>query len=110
VMAWPMIEWALDTFHAQWINRQIVVERSMLVFETPESALVPVMEAIEREFIGIRAFSLPSIGDGRDGRPARRHVELGVKGEAVQVAPAFETMVQGIRELGAPFELLASSG
>jgi molybdopterin-biosynthesis enzyme MoeA-like protein len=110
VMAWPMIEWTLDTFHAQWFNRQVVVERSMLVFETPESALVPVMEAIEREFIGVRAFSLPSIGDGRDGRPARRHVELGVKGDAVQVAPAFETMVQGIRDLGAPFELLATPG
>ncbi len=109
VMAWPMIEWTLDTFYSQWFNRQVVVERSMLVFETPESALVPVMEAIEREFIGIRAFSLPSIGDGRDGRPARRHVELGVKGDAARVGSAFEAMVQGVRALDAPFEVLAAS-
>ncbi len=108
VMAWPMIEWALDTQYAQHFNRQVVAERSMLVFETPESALVPLMEAIEREFVGIKAFSLPSIGDGRDGRPARRHIELGVKGEAAQVAPAFEAMAQGVRQLGAPFELLAT--
>ena len=110
VMAWPMIESVLDTFYSQWFNRQVVVERSMLVFETPESALVPLMEAIEREFVGIKAFSLPSIGDGRDGRPARRHIELGVKGDAAQVAPAFEAMVQGVRALGAPFEPVAAPG
>ena len=106
VMAWPMIEWALDTHYAGYFNRRIVVERSMLVFETPESALVPLMESIEREFIGIKAFSLPSIGDGRDGRPARRHVELGVKGEGAAVEGAFEVMLQGVRKLGAPFEPL----
>ncbi|MGZ8274528.1 MAG: competence/damage-inducible protein A, partial [Burkholderiaceae bacterium] len=110
VMAWPMIEWALDTHYRAHFNRHIVVERSMLVFETPESALVPLMEAIEREFIGIKAFSLPSIGDGRDGRPARRHVELGVKGDGALVGPAFEVMVQGIHALGASFEALAASG
>jgi molybdopterin-biosynthesis enzyme MoeA-like protein len=110
VMAWPMIEWVLDTFYAGYFNRQVVVERSMLVFETPESALVPLMEAIERDFIGLKAFSLPSIGDGRDGRPARRHVELGVKGDGALVAPAFDVMVQGVRELGAPFEPLAAPG
>jgi len=70
---------------------------------------VPVMEAIEREFIGIRAFSLPSIGDGRDGRPARRHVELGVKGDAERVGFAFEAMVHGVRALDAPFEVLAAA-
>ena len=107
VMAWPMIEWVLDTFYAPYFNRQVVVERSMLVFETPESALVPLMEAVEREFVGVKAFSLPSIGDGRDGRPARRHVELGVKGDAAQVEPAFESMLHGVRALDAPFERLA---
>jgi molybdopterin-biosynthesis enzyme MoeA-like protein len=110
VMAWPMIEWVLDTHYAAFFNRHIVVERSLLVFETPESALVPLMEAIEREFIGIKAFSLPSIGDGRDGRPARRHVELGVKGDPALVDPAFEVMVQGIRSLGASFESLPAPG
>jgi len=110
VMAWPMIEWVLDTHYPAHFNRHIVVERSMLVFDTPESALVPLMEAIERDCIGIKAFSLPSIGDGRDGRPARRHVELGVKGGAALVAPAFDAMVQGVRKLGAAFEPLDPPG
>ena len=109
VMAWPMIEWVLDSHYSAYFNRHVVVERSLLVYETPESALVPLMEAIEREFIGIKAFSLPSIGDGRDGRPARRHVELGVKGDAALVAPAFDVMVDGVRALGAPFDVLPSA-
>jgi molybdopterin-biosynthesis enzyme MoeA-like protein len=110
VMAWPMIEWALDTHYAAYFNRRVVVERSVLVFETPESALVPLMEAIEREFVGIKAFSLPSIGDGTDGRPARRHVELGVKGDVTLVEPAFDVLLQGIQRLGVPFEPPAAAG
>ena len=106
VMAWPMIEWVLDTHYAAHFNRRPIAERSMLVFETPESALVPLMEAIERDFAGIKAFSLPSVGDGRDGLPARRHVELGVKGESALVGPAFERLLAGLRELDAPFEPL----
>jgi molybdopterin-biosynthesis enzyme MoeA-like protein len=107
VMAWPMIEWVLDTHYAEFFNRQVVAERSMLVFETPESALAPLMEAIEREFAGIKTFSLPSIGDGRDGRPARRHVELGVRGEGARVDPAFARLLEGVRQLGAAFEAIA---
>lgn len=110
VMAWPMIEWVLDTHYARHFNRDVMAERSMLVFETPESALVPLMEAIEREFIGIKAFSLPSIGDGRDGRPARRHVELGVKGDGTLVESAFEFLLQGVQKLGASFEPPATAG
>jgi molybdopterin-biosynthesis enzyme MoeA-like protein len=104
VMAWPMIEWVLDTHYAPCFHREKRLERSLLVYETPESALVPLMEAVERQFAGIKAFSLPSIGDGGDGRPARRHVELGVKGEAALVEPAFGLLVQGVRALGAPFD------
>lgn len=110
VMAWPMIEWILDTHYAPHFHRRPVAERSLLVFETPESALVPLMEAVERDFSGVKAFSLPSIGDGHDGRPARRHVELGVKGEGAQVEPAFAMLQLGIERLGARFELIAASG
>jgi molybdopterin-biosynthesis enzyme MoeA-like protein len=110
VMAWPMIEWVLDTHYTRHFDRQVVAERSLLVYETPESALVPLMESIEREFIGIRAFSLPSIGDGRDGRPARRHVELGVKGAPALVDPAFQVMLDGVRGLGAHFDLMPDAG
>jgi molybdopterin-biosynthesis enzyme MoeA-like protein len=104
VMAWPMIEWVLDTRYASLFGRMSMVERSLIVYEQPESALTPLMEQIERDFAGVRSFSLPSIGDGSDGRPPRRHVELGVKGNADQVASAFEVLRAGVLSLGAEID------
>ena len=79
-MAWPMIEWVLDTHYRSAFGTGVVAERSLVVFETAESALVPLMRDLEQRFEEVKAFSLPSVGDGRDGRVARRHIELGVKG------------------------------
>jgi molybdopterin-biosynthesis enzyme MoeA-like protein len=110
VMAWPMLAWVLDTHYAEHFHRMQLAERSLLVFETAESALVPIMEQVEREYEGIKAFSLPSIGDGRDGRPARRHVELGVRGEQLLVVPAFAALQRGVEQLGAAFESVAEQG
>jgi molybdopterin-biosynthesis enzyme MoeA-like protein len=104
-MAWPMIEAVLDQEYATHFHAERLGERSMVVFDTAESLVTPVMEEVEARFAGIRAFSLPSLGDGRDGRTRRRHIELGVKGDAATVDAAFDAMRRGIEALGAPFEL-----
>ena len=104
-MAWPMVEAVLDGEYAALFNTERSGERSMVVFDTAESLVVPVMEEVEARFAGIRAFSLPSLGDGQDGRARRRHIELGVKGDPSQIDAAFEAMRCGIEALGAPFEL-----
>jgi molybdopterin-biosynthesis enzyme MoeA-like protein len=101
VMAWPMIEWVLDTHYAAFFNLAPQAERALLVFETAESLIVPLMEEVEARFTDVKAFSLPSVGDGRDGRPKRRHIELGVKGPAGQVDEAFAIIEQGVRQMGA---------
>jgi molybdopterin-biosynthesis enzyme MoeA-like protein len=106
VMAWPMIEWVLDTHYAEFFNLAPQAERALLVFETAESLIVPLMEAVEARFPEVRAFSLPSVGDGRDGRPKRRHIELGVKGPARQVDEAFAIIEQGVRQMGAEMAVL----
>jgi molybdopterin-biosynthesis enzyme MoeA-like protein len=103
-MAWPMIEATLDQELAGQVAAEVTTERSMLVFDTPESLIAPLMEEVEACFAGIRAFSLPSLGDGRDGRPQRRHIELGVKGDPATVDAAFERMQRGVEALGAPFD------
>jgi molybdopterin-biosynthesis enzyme MoeA-like protein len=104
-MAWPMIEAVLDGEYAALFNAERSGERSMVVFDTAESLVVPIMEEVEARFAGIRAFSLPSLGDGQDGRPRRRHIELGVKGDPSKIDAAFETMRRGVEALGAPFEV-----
>jgi molybdopterin-biosynthesis enzyme MoeA-like protein len=69
VMAWPMIESVLDTTIAP--RRQRSHRRTFAtVYETAESALVPLMQDIERRFVEIKAFS-PAFG-GRWQRRSRR--------------------------------------
>ena len=101
VMAWPMIEWVLDTKYAHLHHSTPHAEKSLLVFELPESTLTPLMERIESDFPGVRVFSLPSVGDTeRGGIYARRHIDLGVKGEPEAVAAAFVKLREGVHLLG----------
>jgi molybdopterin-biosynthesis enzyme MoeA-like protein len=66
------------------------------VFELAESTLTPLMESVESRFAGIKVYSLPSVGEGG----ARRHIELGAKGDPAQVDQAFEALQRGVLELG----------
>ncbi|GLU31438.1 molybdopterin-binding protein [Trinickia caryophylli] len=101
VMAWPMIEWVLDNQYAHLHHQVAHAERSLLVFELMESTLTPLMEKIEADFPGVRVFSLPSVGDAeRGGVYARRHIDLGVKGEPEAVAAAFVKLREGVHLLG----------
>ncbi|KAG0163262.1 hypothetical protein DFQ30_000456 [Apophysomyces sp. BC1015] len=101
VMAWPMMEWVLDTHYAHLHHDAPHDERSFLVFELPESALTPLMECIERDFAGVRVFSLPSVGDAeRGGIYARRHIDLGVKGDPGTIADAYIVLREGVHALG----------
>ncbi|MFC5427599.1 competence/damage-inducible protein A [Paraburkholderia denitrificans] len=101
VMAWPMMEWVLDTKYAHLHHQTPHAEKSLLVFEMPESTLTPLMEHIEQDFPGVRVFSLPSVGDAeRGGIYARRHIDLGVKGEPEAVAAAFVKLREGVHLLG----------
>lgn len=106
VMAWPMIEWVLDTQFRDLIHRAPTLERSLLVYGLPENSIIPLMQDIEARYAGVRTFSLPSVGDGTDGRPTRRHIELGVKGQPAAVPQAFEDMRAQLRALGAEFEIV----
>lgn len=107
VMAWPMIEQVLDSEYAKHFHRAPQAERSLLVFETAESLIAPLMEEIEARYAGVRAFSLPSIGDGKDGRPPRRHIELGVKGAPELLDAAYARLLQGVQQLGAEYQIVA---
>ncbi len=96
VMAWPMIEWVLDHDFAHLHHREPRGERSLLLFEVPESAATPLMEAIEARYPGIKVFSLPSVGDAT----LRRHIELGVKGPTGLLEAAWQELESGARRLG----------
>ena len=99
-MAWPMIEWVLDTHYRALFDRDRWAEASIVVYECGESQLIPAMVHAEKTYPGLKAFSLPSMGPNA----TRRHVELGVRGAPAQIEPAIEDMRRIVTELGFPFE------
>ena len=99
-MAWPMVEWVLDTKYRDRFDAQRWKEQSILVFEAGESQLIPAMQAVEEAFKGIKVFSLPSMG--QDG--SRIHVELGVRGDPAQVEPAMQKLRQMVGDAGFPYK------
>jgi len=100
-MAWPMVEWLLDTRYAHLLDSQRWAEGSVIVYNLPESAVAPLMVELNEKFPGLKAFSLPSMG--ADG--ARRHIELGVRGAPAEVSPAMERLKRGVTELGGALEI-----
>jgi molybdopterin-biosynthesis enzyme MoeA-like protein len=97
VMAWPMMEWVLDTKYAHWFRRDAWIEKSVIVFGAMEATLTPLMEAIERDHHGVKVFSLPSVDHPQYGR----HIDLGVKGSPDAVEPAYRQLRTGLDALGA---------
>ena len=97
VMAWPMVAWVLDHWHANLHGLGAERARAVVVHGAIESRLTPLMLDIEARFPGIKVFSLPSVDHPVHGR----HIELGVKGAPQAVDVAFEALRQGLVEFGA---------
>jgi molybdopterin-biosynthesis enzyme MoeA-like protein len=96
VMAHPMIEWLLDTRYAHLHGTQALRERSVIVMGSMEATLTPLMEQVEARFPGVKVFSLPSV----DHPTLGRHIELGVKGDALASEAAFVALKSGLAALG----------
>ena len=104
VMAWPMVAAALDDSYRHLSDRSALADRSVLLFETPESRIAGLMDQLLASFPGVKAYSLPSVGE--DG--GRRHIELGVKGRVDVVDRAFVALTRGLEALGEAYETPAS--
>lgn len=97
VMAWPMMEWVLDTRYPHLFRRGAFVEKSVIVFGAMEASLTPLMEQIERAHPQVKVFSLPSVDHPTFGR----HIDLGVKGPPEAVEPAYRMLRDGLDAQGA---------
>ncbi len=97
VMAWPMIEWVLDTHYPHLQRQSDRDERSVIVFGAMEATLTPLMEAVEAAHASVKVFSLPSVDHPEYGR----HIELGVKGGVADTPAAYDALLQGLRAQGA---------
>ncbi len=99
VMAWPMIAWVLDAYYKHLFLDSAWMEKSVIVFGSMEAMLTPLMERMEKEFEGIKVFSLPSVDHPQYGR----HIELGVKGEPALVDRAYPELLKGLQAFDLEF-------
>ena len=96
VMAWPMIEWVLDTHYRHLFHKSPHIEKSVIIYGAIEAALTPIMEKLEANHPTIKIFSLPSVDHPVHGR----HIELGVKGAPDSVDKAYRDMLQQLHSFG----------
>jgi molybdopterin-biosynthesis enzyme MoeA-like protein len=92
VMAWPMIEWVLDTHYSHLHQLQAYSEKSVIVMGSMEAMLTPLMIELEARHPGVKVFSLPSVDHPQYGR----HIELGVKGTPAEVNAAYPALLAGL--------------
>lgn len=99
-MAWPMVEWVLDTYYRDRFNATPEAEAAIIVWEGLEGLLLNLMQRIERDYPGITVFSLPSLGT----ETVRRHIELGVRGAPDAVPRAMAEIEAEILRRGLSFD------
>lgn len=94
-MSWPMMAWVLDHVYAG-VSAAGAVEAAIIVREAGESQLIELMNACLARYPGLKVFSLPRV-------TPERYIELGVRGDAPQVAEAIAMLKAGVSALGFPW-------
>ena len=74
-MAWPMMNWVLDTLYPEMRNQAPETEAVITVLDAMESPLLDLMNEFVRRYPGLRFSSLPHIGE-----EGERKVEFGLRG------------------------------
>jgi molybdopterin-biosynthesis enzyme MoeA-like protein len=92
-MAWPMADWVLDSLYP--VEQSAIQEASLQVVDRPESALVPLMEAFQGRFPGLKLYSLPRLG-----KPPE--IELGLRGRG-DIEAAMSELMQALTAAQIPF-------
>ncbi|HXZ97082.1 MAG TPA: molybdopterin-binding protein [Burkholderiales bacterium] len=97
-MAWPMLEWVLDTRYRHLQHSVKGTEQAIIVRGAMESLLLDVMNDCVARFPTLKLFSLPHLG------PGERWIEMGVRGDEQQVPQAMQLLKQGVTALGFKWE------
>ena len=92
-MAWPMVEWILNTHYKQLLNQNDFAEASVWINDVSESKLIDLMNEIVKKYPEIKLFSLPKL------KPIKT-IELGVKGPSKLVDEALLEIQARILNLG----------
>lgn len=94
-MAWPMLEWVLDTHYSHLFNAAPPVEEAIITEGAGEGDLIDAMNEIVAAYPDLKLSSLPRIIVDN-----RRIIELGIKGNPPRVAQAMTKMKKAVVDLG----------
>ena len=98
-MAWPMMEWVLDTQYQRHFNRVAFAEEIIVIHEAGESNLIDAMNRIVSDYPTVKLSSLPQhLPDGRI-------IELSIRGDPATVPMAMRQMKNEVNNLGYRFDV-----
>jgi molybdopterin-biosynthesis enzyme MoeA-like protein len=103
-MAWPMMAWVLDHHYRDRHAAGSIAEDAIIVRGAGESMLIDLMNQCLERHAGLKVFSLPHMGD------SDRYIELGVRGDAAQIAAAMTDLKDGVTALGARWARTVEEG
>lgn len=92
-MAWPMIEWVLDSVYDALQAPGAQAEQAITVLDARESDVIPLLEAFVLRHPELRLSCLPST------LPQRYELELGVRGPPSAVSAAMQELKAGVAAL-----------
>jgi molybdopterin-biosynthesis enzyme MoeA-like protein len=96
-MAWPMMEWVLDTQYAHLFNAEAFAEEIIVIHDAGESSLIDAMDAIVAKYPTTKLSSLPQhLANGR-------LIELSIRGDPANVPTAMNDMKEAVKKLGFTF-------
>lgn len=91
-MAWPMVEWVLDHKYAEIQAPGRNVSQNLLLTDTSEGPLIPLMQTLLEEYPDLRLACLPDA-------EGKRQVELSLKGIPERVAQGMDRLRKLLTEL-----------
>ena len=97
-MAWPMMEWVLDTRYPQHFNQVPFAEEIIVIHDAGESHLIDAMNRIVSDFPTTKLSSLPQ------HLPGGRIIELSIRGDPRAVPEAMRQMKSEVQQLGFRFD------
>jgi molybdopterin-biosynthesis enzyme MoeA-like protein len=97
-MAWPMVEWVLDTHYADLQAPGTRTEQAITVHGARESDVIPLMEDFVGRYPELRLSCLPST------ETFGYQLELGLRGPAESVQPAMADLCREVESLGFRWE------
>lgn len=98
-MAWPMMEWVLETRYAHLFHQTPSAEEIIIVKNAGESDLFDIMNRIVAGYPDLKLSSLPQFVE------FGRLIELSVRGNPDSVPRAMQEIKTGVGALGFPFEV-----